>query len=137
MADGTTESYAAYALCYRCHERSSILGDASFRGRRQRTTATGGGHGGHLASGASCATCHDPHGVAVAGGLGADETGDHTHLVNFDKRVVLSKDGAGLRSSMTPGVQRQLHAGLSRRPRPRAVPRIRGRFRGSRPCRGR
>jgi predicted CXXCH cytochrome family protein len=91
-ADGTPESYTAYALCYRCHERESILGDASFRRKRLPTTASGGGHSGHLAAGASCAACHDPHGV-VPPGPGEPPTGDHTHLVNFDTRVVQSRDG--------------------------------------------
>ena len=87
--DGTPESYENYALCYRCHERSSILADVSFRRKIVRTTPSGGGHSGHLAAGASCATCHDPHGVPA----GAQSTGDHTHLINFDTRSVLPKPG--------------------------------------------
>ncbi len=63
--DGTGESYESYALCYRCHERTSILADESFRTRAFRTTPSGGGHSGHLAAGAPCSACHDPHGVAV------------------------------------------------------------------------
>jgi predicted CXXCH cytochrome family protein len=86
-AGGGVESYEAYALCYRCHERSSILGDVSFRRASRPSTPSGGGHSGHLRAGISCAACHDPHGVpAPAAGLG-DETGSHTHLVNFDLRV--------------------------------------------------
>src|ERR1019366_6704575 len=49
--DNTPESYDKYALCYRCHDRSSILSDASFRKKTVRTTASGGGHSGHLAAG--------------------------------------------------------------------------------------
>jgi hypothetical protein len=81
LADGTPESYDVYALCYRCHERTSILSDASFRRKAAPKTASGGGHSGHLRAGAACATCHDPHGVyATAAPPGS---GDFGHLVNF------------------------------------------------------
>lgn len=78
--DGTPESFTAYALCYRCHNRTSVLNDDSFR----KNTATGkGGHSGHLAAGATCSACHDPHGIADDG-----LSGSHTHLINFDTRIV-------------------------------------------------
>ena len=35
-ADGNVESYAAYALCYRCHDRNSILANVSFQQRGGR-----------------------------------------------------------------------------------------------------
>jgi hypothetical protein len=94
-ADATPESYETYALCYRCHERRRILADESFRRKSPpRTTPSGGGHSGHLASGASCAACHDPHGVnPTVLGLGLD-TGDHDHLINFDIRIVQPRAGA-------------------------------------------
>jgi hypothetical protein len=79
--DGTPESFSAYALCYRCHNRTTILSDSSF----QKTAVTGkGGHSGHLAAGAACSACHDPHGIV-------DDilSGSHTHLINFDTRIVL------------------------------------------------
>ncbi len=86
-ADGTLESYESYALCYRCHERTSLLADQSFRRKiGGRTTASGGGHSGHLAAGIPCAACHDAHGVSTVG-AGA-ESGSHTHLINFDRRLV-------------------------------------------------
>jgi predicted CXXCH cytochrome family protein len=90
-SDGTLESYESYALCYRCHERSSIMADVSFRKRLARTTASGGGHSGHLEAGVPCSTCHDAHGVNVSG-LG-EASGAHTHLINFDTRVVQPKPG--------------------------------------------
>jgi hypothetical protein len=90
-ADGTPESYESYALCYRCHERTSLLADQSFRRALAATSAGGGGHRGHLAAGASCAACHDAHGVASIPG---DGTGSHTHLINFDARVVAPLPGA-------------------------------------------
>ncbi len=81
-ANDTPENYDNYALCYRCHERSSILRDESFRRRAMGR----GGHSGHLQAGAPCSACHDPHGVDPAGApMG---TGDHTHLINFDTRIV-------------------------------------------------
>lgn len=86
--DGTGESYENYALCYRCHERASILADQSFRIRTFRTTPSGGGHSGHLAAGAPCSACHDPHGVPASGNEAFRPTGDHTHLINFDTRIV-------------------------------------------------
>ncbi len=58
MEDGRPESEYAYALCYKCHERSSILGNESFpyhalhiEGNRATDMA-----------GTSCFTCHDAHG---------------------------------------------------------------------------
>jgi predicted CXXCH cytochrome family protein len=91
--DHTPESFDSYALCYRCHNRSSILGDRSFRTKGAgRTTASGGGHRGHLAAGAPCSACHDPHGVSQ---LGPGRTGSHTHLINFDSRIVLGRSAGG------------------------------------------
>lgn len=78
----TVENYSDYALCYRCHERASILSDESFK---KATLSFTGGHSGHLASGGGtpCSVCHDPHGV-VDDGI----SGDHTNLINFDANVV-------------------------------------------------
>jgi len=92
-ADRTTESPENYALCYRCHERQSILSDQSF-GAAPKTTASGGGHRGHLADGAPCSACHEPHGVSTWGTDPSAATGDHTHLVNFDKTIVSPRPGA-------------------------------------------
>jgi cytochrome c553 len=56
MRDGNSESQYAYALCYRCHERNSILGDESFPKHSLHVT------GGPSGVGTSCFTCHDAHG---------------------------------------------------------------------------
>jgi predicted CXXCH cytochrome family protein len=93
IVDGTPESYDSYALCYRCHERNQILSDSSFRRKAVRKTPSGGGHSGHLAAGASCATCHDPHGVNQTIGPGPS-AGDGTRLINFDTRTVLPAPGS-------------------------------------------
>jgi hypothetical protein len=67
-ADFTPESGAAYALCYRCHDRDSILRDESFAE-----------HDKHIRGEDSpCSVCHTPHGTS----------GPTAHLVNFDTRVV-------------------------------------------------
>lgn len=78
--DGTTEMYQNYALCYRCHNRDSILRDDSFK---KNTLANKGGHSGHLAAGAPCSACHDAHGIQDN-----HLSGNHTHLINFDIRIV-------------------------------------------------
>lgn len=97
-ADGTRESFESYALCYRCHDRTSILSDRSFREKSfGKTTASGGGHRGHLEDGAPCAACHDPHGIyefGTFGPSGTGPTGSHTHLVNFDRTVVAPREGS-------------------------------------------
>jgi len=87
-ADNTPETVDNYALCYRCHDRNSILRDTSFQKKTPRSTASGGGHSGHLAAGAPCSACHDPHGVSNLIG-----TGSHTHLINFDRQIVQPKSG--------------------------------------------
>jgi predicted CXXCH cytochrome family protein len=74
---GTIESSESYRLCYRCHNRASILGDNSFR----KNGAGFGGHSGHLTSTglsgtaveAPCSVCHDAHGIQ-----------DNNALINFD-----------------------------------------------------
>ncbi|MBA3015159.1 MAG: hypothetical protein KKD63_00530 [Proteobacteria bacterium] len=84
---GTQENFAAYALCYYCHDRDNILSDASFQKRSVGGGPGGpGGHSLHLMTGGgtSCSVCHDPHGVYDA----THTTGDHTHLINFDTTVV-------------------------------------------------
>lgn len=71
LTDGP-ESSLAYALCYKCHDRSSILRNDSFRFHNlhvvQKTTA--------------CTTCHDPHGVK-----------NQAHLINFSTTARAASDG--------------------------------------------
>jgi predicted CXXCH cytochrome family protein len=70
-ADFTMESPQAYALCYQCHDRTSILADQSFT-LHQRHIVTGR---------TPCSACHAPHGV------GGSRT-NHDHLINFDLSIV-------------------------------------------------
>jgi predicted CXXCH cytochrome family protein len=83
-ATGTTESASAYALCYSCHSRSSILGDVSFKE-----------HNKHLQSDvrAPCNTCHDPHGISISQG---NSTGN-SNLINFRAGVVTASSGGQLK----------------------------------------
>ncbi len=83
--DGRPESIQSYALCYRCHNRDSILRDDSFK----KNSLGKGGHSGHLAAGAPCSACHAPHGVPDDG-----RSGSHTHLINFDRGIVSPKQGS-------------------------------------------
>ncbi len=70
-ADFTVESSQAYALCYQCHDRNSILGDESFEFHRR-----------HIVDGRSpCSACHAPHGVTGS-------RAQHSALINFDIRIV-------------------------------------------------
>ena len=86
-ADNTLENPSSYALCYRCHNRTSILQDDSFK----KSSANKGGHSGHLGStvNAPCSACHDPHGVTDDGMVASS----HTHLMNFDTRYVTAMPG--------------------------------------------
>ncbi|MCC7292465.1 MAG: hypothetical protein IT449_10445 [Phycisphaerales bacterium] len=73
--DDTVESDFAYAMCYKCHQRSSLLADESFPLHRLHV----------VEARTPCSACHDPHGIAVASqSVGSD----HTHLINFDTTLV-------------------------------------------------
>jgi len=79
LVDGTTESAAAYALCYKCHSRTSILSDNTFKE-----------HSKHIVGErTSCLTCHDPHGVNGAQG----NITNNGHLVNFNTTQVTPWNG--------------------------------------------
>lgn len=67
LTDNQAENAAIYALCYKCHSRSSILGDQSFKGHRKHI----------VEEQTACTTCHDSHGVAAT-----------THLINFNSTYV-------------------------------------------------
>ena len=58
MEDGRNESIHAYALCYKCHDRTSILGDESFPYHSLHII----GNRSSNQPGTSCFTCHDAHG---------------------------------------------------------------------------
>ncbi|MEP0843474.1 MAG: hypothetical protein HRF43_12295 [Phycisphaerae bacterium] len=77
--DFTAESARAYALCYRCHDRQSILGDRSFPL-----------HNLHVVRGrATCSACHDAHGISRTQG----NSRNHSNLINFDRSIVQPASG--------------------------------------------
>ncbi|HUB86864.1 MAG TPA: cytochrome c3 family protein [Verrucomicrobiae bacterium] len=65
--DFQAESPAAYALCYKCHSRSVILSNTSFRFHELHV----------VEQKTACTTCHDSHGVA-----------NEPHLINFNLTYV-------------------------------------------------
>jgi hypothetical protein len=75
MVDGNAEDpTTAYALCFKCHDQASILGDQSFSE-----------HSTHIVgANTPCSVCHDPHGIPVTQGTAAN----NSHLINFDTAVV-------------------------------------------------
>jgi predicted CXXCH cytochrome family protein len=73
-ADNTPESANAYALCYRCHDRSVMLNSPTFPQ-----------HNSHVVNDQTpCSVCHDPHGISSAQG----NMTNASHLINFDTTVV-------------------------------------------------
>lgn len=69
--DYTIESPQAYALCYQCHDRNSILSGESFPLHRN-----------HVLRGRTpCSACHTAHGVSGS-------SSQHSHLINFDISIV-------------------------------------------------
>lgn len=83
-SNGTTESAAAYALCYSCHNRTNLLnGTNSFRYHRM-----------HIVDERTpCNTCHDPHGISSTQGTATN----NSNLINFRAGVVTPNQNGILR----------------------------------------
>ncbi len=109
-ADPTVESPATYALCYNCHNRSSILGNQSFPRHSFHIgggTRMGGGGGGGMGGGgggggmatvnAPCNNCHDPHGISVTQG----NSTNNSKLINFNTGQVSPSSSNILRYEST------------------------------------
>lgn len=79
--DDNAESEFDYAMCYKCHQRSSILSDRSFPSHREHI----------VEQRTPCSACHDPHGISLAQTAGSD----HTHLINFDATIVRPEPSTG------------------------------------------
>ncbi|MCX7016039.1 MAG: hypothetical protein NTW86_26365 [Candidatus Sumerlaeota bacterium] len=72
--DNVSESPTSYALCYGCHNRSSILNDVTFTFHKK-----------HVADERTpCSVCHDAHGID----LNVGNPMNNAHLINFDLDVV-------------------------------------------------
>jgi predicted CXXCH cytochrome family protein len=82
--DPGVESAAAYALCYKCHDRDTLF-------RRGPDGSRFPLHRSHVVDrGAACSTCHDAHGISSDAG----NTRENAHLVSFNLSVVSALDGA-------------------------------------------
>ena len=71
--DNIVESSFAYALCYKCHNRSSILGNESFPSHSRHIAGERNFKGG----GTSCHTCHSSHGSV-----------ENKYLIRFNREFV-------------------------------------------------
>lgn len=78
LTDGP-ETPIAYELCYRCHERTSILANASFKRHKEHIEAF------VSAQPASCFTCHASHGSTL-----------YPRLMSFNVSVVTPSQGGAL-----------------------------------------
>lgn len=67
ITDNQLESAAIYALCYKCHSRTSILNNQGFRYHKIHIVDVR----------SACTTCHDSHGSA-----------NSPHLINFNTTYV-------------------------------------------------
>ncbi len=72
LTDPNPEDPGAYALCYKCHSRDSILSNDSFKYHRLHVVD-------HQAA---CSTCHDAHGVE-----------QNAKLINFNRDYVTPLNG--------------------------------------------
>ena len=80
------ESPDMYALCYKCHDRNSLLSDESFGEHQSHINMTG------------CLTCHDPHGIPS----GPGNPVNNGRLMNFAIDIVQPGPG-GRREWMGTG----------------------------------
>jgi predicted CXXCH cytochrome family protein len=89
--DRTSESPTAYALCYKCHDRTRFTtaqaGASPFEGTQ--------GHLLHVVTERTpCNVCHDPHGISSSQGGTAT---NNSKLINFDISVVRPNSAGQLR----------------------------------------
>lgn len=74
-ADRTPESATAYAMCYKCHDRTKLVGTGSAFVRHRQ----------HIVDESTpCNVCHDPHGISSTQGNGTN----NSKLINFDLTIV-------------------------------------------------
>lgn len=80
--DGIQESSYSYAICYRCHKRSSILGNESFPLHSAHISGERNFKGG----GTSCQTCHSSHGST-----------ENRYLIRFNRNYVSESSSGKLK----------------------------------------
>lgn len=93
--DYTAES-AAYALCYKCHNRNNFInsgGSFSYHMKHIVEFRT------------PCNVCHDPHGVSSTQGNATN----NSKLINFDTSVVRATSGGQLKFVSTGPSRGQCH----------------------------
>lgn len=86
--DGIEESSHAYAICYRCHKRTSIMGNESFSQHSRHIAGERNFKGG----GTSCHTCHSSHGSV-----------ENRYLIRFNRDYV-SESSTGKLKFVEKGV---------------------------------
>ncbi|MCP5201841.1 MAG: hypothetical protein H6977_17740 [Gammaproteobacteria bacterium] len=84
--DRTPESAAVYAMCYKCHNRNTLLNNPpeAVHKRHVREERT------------PCNVCHDPHGVSSTQG----NPTNNSKLINFDTDVVSTRNGQMIYESL-------------------------------------
>ena len=91
-ANNTTESATAYALCYSCHSRASIMSDISFKE-----------HSKHIQGEKTpCNACHDPHGISSTQGNSIN----NSNLINFWTGIMTPSPGNGAIRFEDQGIRR-------------------------------
>jgi predicted CXXCH cytochrome family protein len=92
VGDPSTESASAYALCYKCHNRTNFSTEQIVPGSFKY-------HYKHVVSvRTSCNVCHDPHGISSTQG----NSTNNARLINFQTTVVTPSGGI-LRFIKNPG----------------------------------
>jgi uncharacterized CHY-type Zn-finger protein len=72
--DYISESASTYALCYKCHDRTNILNDHSFKEHKK-----------HIVDERTpCVACHDAHGISSTQGNATN----NSNLINFSTQIV-------------------------------------------------
>ncbi len=80
--DNVVENAFTYALCYRCHKRSSIMGNESFPQHSRHIAGERNFKGG----GTSCHTCHTSHGSV-----------ENRYLIRFNRDYVTENSAGKLK----------------------------------------
>lgn len=88
--DFSQESAQAYALCYSCHDRSSILSDESFSEHRMHI----------VEERTPCSACHDAHGISSLQG----STTNNSNLINFRTDIVFPHPSNGRLEFVDTGI---------------------------------